>query len=415
MSGRDMKSSLALEEIRIIDLTDISGAYCTKILADLGADVIKVEPLSGDKLRRIGPFYKDVPHLERSLLHFYLNTNKRSVTLNLATSDGREILKHLSKGVGVVIETFHPAYLDSLGVGYNSLAELNPALVFTSITPFGQNGPYKDFKFSDIICWAMGGLMYLGGFPDRPPVQGYEYMAYKTGSLHAAVATLMAIHYQQNTGIGQKIDVSIQECIAQAMENAAQYYDLEKVIRRRAGNSQLEAGAGIYPCKDGFVYMVVALRGALMRWDELVAWLVEEKVSGAKELENSRWQNKEWRKTEEAMEKFHEIFTNLTKKHRKLELYEKAQARGISLSPVSTIGDLFENPQLKARDFFVEVEHPELGDTVTYPGGPYVLEKTPWQIRRRAPLIGEHNMEIYHGELGFSKEDLITLKSGGVI
>jgi len=266
-----MKSSLSLEGIRIIDLTDLSGAYSTKVLADLGADVIRVEPPGGDELRRIGPFYKGVVDPEKSLLHFYLNTNKASVTLNFTTEDGKEILKRLAKVADVIVETFPPGYLDSLGLGYKCVSELNSDLVFASITPFGQNGPYKDFKGSDIICWAMGGLMHLGGFPDRPPVQGYEYMAYKTGSLHAAVATLIALYYREITGIGQYIDVSIQECVAQAMENAPQYYDLEKVIRCRVGNRQLEAGSGIYPCKDGFVYMVAALRGALIRWDELLA------------------------------------------------------------------------------------------------------------------------------------------------
>lgn len=410
-----MDSSFSLDEIRIIDITDLSGAYCTKVLADLGADVVRIEPLGGSEVRRIGPFYRDTIHPEKSLLHFYLNTNKRSVTLNLVTEDGKEIFKCLAREAAAIVETFPPGYLESLGLGYKSLSELNSGLVFTSITPFGQNDPYKEFKGSDIICWAMGGLMYLGGFPDRPPVQGYEYMAYKTGSLHAAAATLIGLYYREITGIGQYVDVSIQECIAQAMENAPQYYDLQKVIRRRVGNRQLEAGAGIYPCRDGFVYMVVALRGALIRWEELVVWLMEEGVPRAEELKDPKWQNKEWRKTEEAMETFQEIFTNLTKHYNKLELYEKAQARGISLCPVNTIRDLFENPQLKSRRFFVEVNHPELADTLIYPGGPYVFEKIPWQIRRRAPLIGEHNMEIYHDELGISKEDLLALKSAGVI
>ncbi|NQU02946.1 MAG: CoA transferase [Syntrophaceae bacterium] len=409
------RRSFALDMIRIIDLTDLSGAYCTKLLADLGADVIRVEPAGGDNLRRLGPFYKDDPHPERSLHHFFLNTNKRSVTLNLETEDGKNIFRRLSKRAQIIIETFPPGYLESLGLGYSSLAEINPSLIFTSITPFGQNGPYRDFKGSDMICWAMGGLMYLGGFSDRPPVQGYEYMAYKTGSMHASVATLIAFYHLDKTGEGQYIDVSVQECVAQAMENAAQYYDLEGVVRCRQGLRQLEAGAGIYPCKDGFVYMLVAMRGTLMRWDELVDWLIEERTPKADSLKDSKWKDKDWRQTEEARNKFYDIFTDFSKSHPKLELYEKAQAKGISLSPVSTIGDLFENPQLKARGFFQEIEHPELGVKLLYPGGPYVLEKTPWRIRRRAPLIGEHNTEIFHYELGIPIEDLGALMSAGVI
>lgn len=405
----------ALGGIRVIDLTDLKGAYCTKLLADLGADVIRIEPPGGDTLRRLGPFYKDDFHPEKSLLHFFLNTNKRGVTLNLSTEDGKEIFRRLASRAQIVVESFPPGYLESLGLGYRSLSEKNPGLVFTSITPFGQDGPYRDFKGSDMICWAMGGLMYLGGFPDRPPVQGYEYMAYKTGSLHAAVATLIALYHRETTGEGQYVDVSIQECVAQAMENAAQYYDLEGVVRRRQGLRQIEAGAGIYPCKDGFVYMVVALRGALMRWDELVDWLIEEGAPNADRLRDPKWKNKEWRRTEEAQKEFYDIFTAFSRFHTKLELYDKAQARGISLSPVCTIGDLFDNAQLKARQFFKEVEHPELGVKLIYPGPPYLLEKTPCRIRRRAPLIGEHNMEVFHDELGIPKKHLEALIAAEVI
>ena len=410
-----MESALALEGIKIFDLTCLKGAYCTKLLADLGADVIRVEPPGGDDLRQIGPFYKDIPQRERSLLHFFLNTNKRGITLDLTCSDGKEILRLLSKKANIIVESSAPGHLDSLGLGYDSLSKDNLGLIYTAITPFGQNGPYRNFKASDIICWAMGGLMYLGGFPDRPPVQGYKYMAFKTGSLHAAVATLMALYYREMSGEGQFIDVSIQECVAQAMENASQYWDLEGVIRKRVGLEQAEAGAGIYPCKDGFVYMLVALRGALMRWDELVDWLTEEGIPGSDKLKQEKYKDTQWRRSQEAQHEFSKVFTSFSLKYRKIELYEAAQARGISLSPVSTIADLFENPQLKARGFFQDVEHPELGVKIKYPGGPYRLSKTPWAIRRKAPMIGEHNLEILHGELGIPQEELSALAAAKVI
>lgn len=410
-----MKSPAALDGIKIIDLTDIKGAYCAKLLADLGADVIRVEPPGGDSLRRLGPFYKDESHHEKSLLHFFLNTNKRGITLDFKTPDGKEIFQCLASQAHIIVETYQPGYMESICLGYDALANKNPGLVFTSITPFGQDGPYREFKDSDMICWATGGLMYLGGFPDRPPVQGYEYMAYKTGSLHAAVATLMAFYHQEMTGEGQYIDVSIQECVAQAMENASQYWDLEKVIRKRVGLEQIEAGAGIYPCKDGFVYMLVAMRGALMRWDELVDWLIEEKTPGAEKLKHEKYKDAKWRQSQKAQDEFNQVFTSFSKRYRKLDLYEAAQARCISLSPVSTVADLFENPQLKAREFFLEVEHPELGSNIRYPGGPYRLSMTPWAIRRKAPMVGEHNLEIFNGELGITPNELSALAAARVI
>ena len=187
-----------LGDIRVLDLADEKGVYCTKLLADLGADTIRIEEPGGDPMRRIGPFFHDEPDHEKSLYWFQFNTSKRGITLNLETADGREILKRLVKTADVVVETFPPGYLDEMGLGYSVLSELNPGVVLTSITPFGQSGPYRDFQSSDLIAQAMGGLMYLAGFPEDAPHKLHGSQAYHSASVQAAVGTMMALYAREH-------------------------------------------------------------------------------------------------------------------------------------------------------------------------------------------------------------------------
>jgi len=421
-----------LGDIRVLDLADQKGVYCAKLLADLGADTIKIEPPGGDPMRRIGPFFHDEPEAEKSLYWFQFNTSKRSITLNLQSADGCEILKRLAKTADVIVETFPPGHLDEIGLGYSVLQELSPRLVLTSITPFGQTGPHRDFKSSDLIAQAMGGLMYLAGFPDDPPYKIYGSQAYHSASVQAAVGTLVALYARELTGRGQHVDVSLQESVLMAQETAVPTYDMRKVVRRRvAAEAPLIPGSGLYPCRDGHIFAGV-VAGAGAGWDVIIEWLDCEGMAG--DLKDPKW-----RETFQLMgdiralvalardplalaarladfAHINEILGTFMKSHTKGEIYRGAVAKRVMMVPVQSPKDILESPQLEALGYFVNVKHDELGMNLKYPGAPcYYISDAPWRISRRAPLIGEHNLEIYEGELGFSKVKLAALKQAGVV
>lgn len=422
-----------LGDIRVLDLADEAGVYCTKLLADLGADTIKIENPGGDPMRRIGPFFHDEPDPEKSLYWFQFNTSKRGITLNLETADGREILKRLVKTADVMVETFPPGYLDEMGLGYSVLSEINPWLILTSITPFGQTGPYRDFKASDLIAQAMGGLMYLAGFPEDPPHKLHGSQAYHSASVQAAVGTMMALYARELTGKGQQVDVSLQESVLMSLETAMQHYDLRKQIRgRTARELPIMPGMGLYSCKDGHIWSYI-IAGAGAGWDVIIDWMDSEGMAG--DLKDPKYEEAfqlignlralmEQRSTDPDFlmarladfAHINEFIAAFMISRTKKEIYEAAAARRIMMVPANTPKDLLESPQLEALGYFVDVEHPELGMSLKYPGAPsYHISDAQWRISRRAPLIGEHNFEIYEKELGFSREQLATLKQEGAI
>ncbi|MCJ7521460.1 MAG: CoA transferase [Dehalococcoidia bacterium] len=378
--------------------------YCTKQLADLGADVIRIEPPGGDPVRSIGPFYHNQPDPEKSLYWFYFNTSKKSVTLNIESVDGREILKKLVKTSDVVVETFRPGYLDGIGLGYSSLKEINPGLIMTSITPFGQTGPYKDFKASDLIGLAMGGFLFICGWEDEPPTRVAGSQAYNMASVNACAATLIALYHRDMTDEGQYVDVSMQQCVAHSLQWVTQMYDLQKRIMVRSGR----LGVPLQECSDGWANMI-----ALFDWDVFVAWLAS--VGEAADLADEKYKDMDYQIRPEVRQHITEVTDTFTKSHDKKWICEDGQKRHIIAIPCNNARDVVENPQLCERSFFADVEHAELGDTVKYPGAPYRLSETPWKIARRPPLIGEHNPEIYINELGFTQGELAALKEQGII
>jgi len=409
-----------LSPYRVIDLTNENGFLCGKILADLGADVIKVEPPGGDPARRIGPFYKDISDPEGSLFWLAYNTSKRGITLSLETRDGQEIFKELIRTADFVIESFPPRYMDEIGLGYSSLCKINDGLIMTSITPFGQSGPYKDYKSSDLIGMAMGGLMYSIGDSDRAPLRFSLEQTYSQAGAQAAMATLIAHTYRRSSGEGQHIDVSIQECVTSMLEHRYHFlgYGEEGSDRRRG--QRVARGGGktaplhIWPCKDGYVCWRVFTAAQGPKTRALVEWMKEEGVG--EKLQKVDWEAVDFGKLiQEQLDVWEKEFAKFFLIHTKAELQREAMKRGIMLFPVNTIEDLSKDEQLAARNFWVEVKHAEIGCTLTFPGAPYKLEPLLWRISRRAPLIGEHNLEIYQGELGFSRGELIMLKQAGVI
>ena len=417
------KEGSLLGPYRVLDLSDEKGVLCGKLLADLGADVIKVEPPRGDPMRHIEPFYHDEPDPEKSLYWFTFNTSKRSITLDITKVEGQEIFKKLAKTADFVIECFPAGYLGRLGLGYSVLSELNPRLIMTSITPFGQSGPYRDYKASDIVGLAMGGLMYLTGEPDCPPVRVRAQQAYAQASVQAAAGTMIAHYYREISGEGQHVDVSMQEAVSNTLDTAQQAWDLQKMIQKRVapfrpiGEIIIRC---VYLCKDGYVacwnpetlkdiaeWMESA--GVPFDKDEMARWIeLREKIQAGELTLSEAF-------TQEDFTHMQETRLPLLKLYTKQEIYDEALAKGFGWAPVSTPRDLVENKQLAARNYYVEVEHLELDTSITYPGAPCKLSETPWQIWNRAPLIGEHNEEVYLRELGISKEELSALHKTGVI
>jgi len=410
-----------LTPYRVLDLADKRGYLCSQILADLGADVIKIEPPGGDPGRRIGPFNHDIPDPEKSLFWFAYNTNKRGITLNIETADGREIFKRLVKTADFVIESFPPGYMDRLGLGYSLLSQINPRIIMTSITPFGQEGPYKDYKAADIVLMAMSGLMYLTGDPDRPPVRVSFPQAYLHASAEAAVGTMIAHYHRERTGEGQWVDASAQESVIEPTGLALWHWDMHRENLGRLGpwRGGLSMGGKqklIWECKDGHMsYSIYGGHTGAPANRALIKWMDEEGMA-PDFLKEKDWENFDITKASQAeLDQISEPIGRFFLEHTKEEIYEEAIRRRLFIDPVATISDLLENPQLSARAFWQEVDHPELGTAITYPGAFVRLSEASCRIRHRAPLIGEHNEEIYEKELGLSKEELVVLKQAGGI
>jgi len=410
-----------LNGYRVLDLTDDKGALCGRILADLGADVIKIEKPEGDNSRNIGPFFQNIPDPAKSLFWFAYNLNKRGITLDIETKDGQELFVRLVRKADFVIESFTPGYMERLGLGYSALSKINPRIVMTSITPFGQTGPYKDCKVSDIVVMAMGGFMYITGNPEDPPLRISVPQAFLLASAHGAAATMIAHYYREISGIGQYVDVSAQQCVLWELANAIPLWELNRIILKREGSYLSGRWTGtrqrlLWPCKDGYVifYVMGGIAGAQTN-RRIFEWMEEDGMA-PDYLRNFDWEALDMAEQTEGMQQLiEEPIANFFLTRTKEELYIEGQKRGIIIAPVSAMKDILADPQLAARDFWVEIEHNELRATIRYPGAFVKASETPCVVKHRAPLIGEHNLEIYEGLLGLSRDTICILKQAGVI
>lgn len=403
----------ALDGVTVIDLTHyIAGPYCTKLLADYGAEVIKIErPGSGDPARRLGPFLNDEPDPETSGLFLHLNTNKKSVMLNLKTAQGKTILLDLVSEADILVENFHPRVLPSLGLDYDLLSKVNPRLTMTSISNFGHTGPYRDYKMTEIVAYAMGGVMQGTGMPDREPIKlALTIQQFFAGNV-AATATLGAFIGAQLHGEGQQLDLAIMEIEAgnqdRGISNLACYqYSGEPTFRRMRENIRNILPNGVFPTSDGYVQFA----GTQPAWWERVCLMM-----GRPELAKdphftepeSFYQNAERKAEVDA------LLIDWTMRHTKQEVMETAQHFGYLTGALNTMEDVFADPHLEARNFFVEVDHPVAG-RLKYPGPQFKIAETSWRAGR-APLLGEHNKEILRDRLGFSDQDLVLMRQQGVI
>lgn len=409
-----MKEESALDGVRVLDLCGKTTQYCGKMLAQLGADVILIENPRGTASRRQGPFLEGRPHPEHSLTFANFNQGKRSLTLDLAHVDGRTLFTQLASRSQIVIEDGAPGGLEALGLGYDVLGASNPALILTRISAFGQSGPYSTYAADDLVAQAMGGLLYLGGYPDTEPMAAYGQQAYLAAAQFAAVGSMIALwETETKSGKGQQIDVSMQECVAMALENAAQFVDLENTVRKRNGGQQRQAGTGVFKCADGMIYLMAGGIAANRFWSATAQWLIDVGAPDAASLTEPQWQDTTYLASDEAKRKFDSIFLPYAEKTTKAELYSEGQRRRIPICPVSTSADLLTNEQLLHRRFFQQIAHPYSGRSLTLPGAPYRLTETPWQPGQPAPTLGQHTSDIL-SELGFGQQDQEALLRDGV-
>ncbi len=395
----------ALSGIKVLDLTHyIAGPYCTKLLADYGAEVIKIErPGIGDGSRRLGPFYGDDPHPEKSGFFLSLNTNKTGITLNLKSRAGLKILKELVRDSDILVENFSPGVMERLGLDYESLEKINPNLVMTSISNFGQSGPYRDFKMSELVADAMGGWMMVVGDPERNPLKPGGSQSQFVSGLFGAVGTMTAFFGREEKGIGQHIDISLMESVLFIQMNITSTYSYHEHITKRIGNIVWPPPGSILPCRDGYIGVIAVTTS---QWEALCDWMERPDMK----------EDPNFLTSFDRTENYDLLIANLIPwlaEHDAEELFREGQKRRIPMAIPASSEMLLASPHLKERGYFVEVDHPVTGKVI-YPGAQVKMGDLPYELKP-APLLGEHNQEICCGRLGYSKEDLVKLREQGVI
>jgi benzylsuccinate CoA-transferase BbsE subunit len=396
----------ALAGLRVLDLADRSGALAGKLLADLGADVVLIEPPGGDPMRTIPPFWQGIPHPDRSLFFWFYSTSKRAITLDWRRPAGAALLRRLAAEADVLIETAPPGTLAATGSSGEALrAAGNRGLVVASITPFGQHGPRRDWKASDTVAQALGGMLLVNGHPGRPPLRTLGLQAYHQAGVLAAVGIMSALLAREHTGRGQDVDVSLQAAVAGSLEQVPGLWHQEGRIAARQGTLHWTRYFRVGRCRDGWV-----MHCTLGDWTSLVEWVKADGM--AADLDHPAWADLLKRQAE--AEHLFEVLDAWAARYTVAELHEGAQLRRIPYAAVRAPEALLRDPHLAERGFFVPIEHPELGTTVPYPGAPFRLGASPARIARRPPGLGEHNAEVY-GRLGLDGRELATLAAGGVV
>ena len=400
----------ALAGLRVLDFTHyIAGPYCTKLLADYGADVIKVESPGGDGARRIGPFPGDVSHHEKSGVFLHLNTNKRGIVVDLKSDGVSAIIHRLTSWADIVVENFRPGVADRLEIGYSQLSLINPDLVYTSISNFGQTGPYRDYRGSEIVFYGMGGEMHSTGLADREPLKlGGNVGLYQAGAV-AAVATMGACLAGSFAGdadaepAGQRIDVSILETQLGSVDRRqsallAHQYTGELSHRPASGGSGGYPNA-VYPCSDGYFQ----INGSRMYFPRTVAML-----GNPSELTADRWRDPASQGNPEMQEEFEsEHFLPWILDRSRADAWDAAQSNRVLSGPINTMADLDVDPSFNGRGVFAAGDHPEAGQ-LRYPGRPFIMSKSPWELRATAPLLGQHTRVVLE-ELGFESATIDNL------
>ncbi len=411
-----------LDNLRVLDLADESGFLCGRILADLGADVLKVEPPDGDLGRTAPPFADDRAEPDRSLTWLAGNVNKRGITCNLEVESGRALFRRLAERADVVITTFTPEQLQRRGLDYDSLSSIDPRLVLTTITPFGADGPLADCPGSDLVATAAGGALWLAGDPDGPPVRGTLPMSPAWTGMYAAVGTLLAVLARDATGRGQHVDTSAQASMVTAISHAPLFWDLLGEDPKRSGpflSGRSVTGArfrNVWPCKDGYVTFALYGGPAGRHTSKaLVVWMAERGAARAA-LAAVDWDRFDVATaTQEVVDALEDEIAPFLLGLTKAEFFEGVIGRNMLGYPVADTEDIRRDEQLEARNFWQQVEAPWGGSTLTFPGSFALFDGARPPIRRGAPGVGEHNVEVYVGELGLTTHELVALRGAGAV
>ncbi len=403
-----------IEGLRVIEIGD-RGEVAGKLLADAGADLIKVEPPDGARSRHIGPFAGDRPDLNRSLSFAYWNTSKRGVTVDIGLADGAEIWRRLVVAADVVIDASAPGALDSVGCGYGAFGG-QERLVWCSITPFGIAGPWRDFAVNDLVSIALGGPMMSTGYDDHnlPPIRSDGEHSLAMAGEYAAAGILTALWQRRDTGKGQLVDVSIHEAVSGTTEGAFPNWEyFRRISQRQTGRHASPTATQPWQveCADG--NHILLMGGGMPRdervWGALLAWMEESGETRLREVEYSRGSL-----TPEQRQFILSVIHEFVQAQTAEQVYRRGQACHLPWGFVRRPEDNLDDPHWHDRGFFIEAQVPGLGRKVFYPGAPYRFTETPVGIRRRAPLLGEHNFEVFSKELGFAPEQLVVLAQNRV-
>ncbi len=381
-----------LSGYRVLDMADEKGMFSTRLLAGMGAEVIRVEKTGARSNGSTADFC-------------YSNAGKRCISLDLEQDSGQEIFKRLVETAQVVVETGSPGYIASLGLGYAELSEINPGLVMASITDFGQSGPYREYKSCDLVAAALGGWLSVCG-ESQMPLKPFGSQAYYSASLFAANGIMLALWHRRATGRGQYLDVSVMECVAATLDHVLVRYFYEGVVAGRQGSRHWNNAFRVFPCREGYV-----LLSLFQQWETLVAWLESEGM--AEDLADEKWRDREVRL--KGLDHVIDVLKRWTLSHTAAELVGKGQLMRFPWAEVTSVAGLLNSPQMAERDYFAEVECPEAGRKYKSPGAPCKLSRSPWQIGGRVPGVGEHNLDVYHRELGLSESEIAALAEEGVI
>ncbi len=398
----------ALDGVTVLDLTEqIAGPYCAKLFADFGADVIKIEPLSGDASRSVGPYYQGEAGLERSGTFFYFNTNKRSLALDIERPEAVDVVERFYERVDLVIESFAPGRLDSLGLGWARISKLRGDLPLVSISPFGQDSPYQDYLVSDLVLYGFAGEMYSIGVQDREPVKMYGTASLVECGAAAASGAMAALTAAELQGVGQHLDFSM----ADAQFNGVDRRHAATIGWEFAGRRSLRAPgpaagmlAGVYPCADGYV----EFSGAAARVPRL-----NEMLGRPEWLQEEKWWQPGVGFIPDLVEEFNALFLPWSLERTKREIWTAAREAKVLCGPLFSVDELFEDTHFSDRGFWATVEHAEMGE-VTIPGRPLTMPASPWSLRRPPPMLGEHTDEVL-SECGFDQSEIAELRRSGAI
>ncbi len=377
-----------LDGCRVIDLADEKGLLCSRLLADMGAEVIRIQK-PGEEVSQV-----------------YANFGKRCISLNIENQAGRRLLMQFVPQVDVIVESFSPGYLDSLGLGYPALSRINPRLILASITGFGQTGPDRLKKSSDLVASASGGQLYVCGEPGQPPLKPYGSQTYFTACLFAANGILLALWRRHTSGKGQQIDISIHECVAATLDHVLVRYFAEGEVAQRQGSLYWNKAFRIFPCRDGHI-----LLSLFQNWNTLVEWLASEGM--AADLSDRKWMDPNER--ENNIDHIIDVLEKWTLSHTVNELLEIGQLMRFPWANVASISEVVSSPQLNERGYFVEAFDPDSGKRYKFPGSPVKMSASPWEVSSGIPRTGEYNREFYLSVLGLTEKEFGRLIEEGVI